>query len=61
MNNGEMKRLMLEHAFRFVDTVVLVVGVDNIRSRIAVERIGGVLTDRRIRSDVRGRAGTGGV
>ena len=40
--NAEMKRLMLEHAFRFVDRVVLHVGVDNIRSRTAVERIGGV-------------------
>ncbi len=40
--NGEMKRLMLEHAFRSVDTVVLLVGPDNLRSRRAVERIGGV-------------------
>ncbi len=45
--NGEMKRLMIEHAFRFVDTVVFRVGTDNFRSRRAVERIGGILTDRR--------------
>ena len=46
--NGEMKRLMLEHAFQFVDRVIFVVGVDNIRSRKALLKIGGVLTDRRV-------------
>lgn len=39
--NGEMKRLMLEHAFRFVDRALFVVGIGNIRSQRAVERIGG--------------------
>lgn len=39
--NGEMKRLMLNHAFRFVESVVLLVGPDNIRSQRAVEKIGG--------------------
>ena len=39
--NGEMKRLMLDHAFRFVDRVVFVVGENNWRSRKAVEKIGG--------------------
>jgi len=53
--NGEMKRLMLDHAFNFVNTVVLVVGTGNIRSRKAVERIGGVLTDRREVVNFRGR------
>ncbi|MGZ3650037.1 MAG: GNAT family N-acetyltransferase [Bdellovibrionota bacterium] len=38
--NREMKRLMLEHAFRFVDSVVFVIGEDNGRSRAAVEKIG---------------------
>lgn len=41
--NGEMKRLMLEHAFRFVESVVFLVGPENLRSRRAVEKIGGVL------------------
>ena len=41
-HNGEMKRLMLEHAFRFVDRVVFLVGPNNVRSQRAVERIGGV-------------------
>ena len=39
--NGQMKRLMLEHAFRYVDSVVMLVGPDNIRSQRAVEKIGG--------------------
>ncbi|MFE1579019.1 GNAT family N-acetyltransferase [Streptomyces fradiae] len=42
--NKELKRLMLRHAFRFVGTVVFLVGADNVRSRRAVERIGGVLS-----------------
>ena len=41
--NGEMKQLMLDHAFRFVQRVIFVIGVDNIRSQRAVERIGGTL------------------
>ena len=40
--NGEMKRLMLRHAFRFVGGVVFLVGPRNLRSRRAVEKIGGV-------------------
>jgi N-acetyltransferase len=45
--NGELKRLMLDHAFRFVDSVVFLIGATNLRSRNALEKIGGVLTDRR--------------
>jgi N-acetyltransferase len=44
--NGEMKRLMLDHAFRFVERVIFRVGEHNLRSRRAVEKIGGGLTDR---------------
>ncbi len=40
--NGEMKRLMLAHAFRFVDRVLFVIGPENRRSRRAVEKIGAV-------------------
>jgi len=40
--NGEMKRLMLEHAFRFVETVIFAIGVTNFRSQKAVEKIGAV-------------------
>lgn len=38
--NGEMKRLMLDHAFRFVSRVCFTVGPDNRRSRRALEKIG---------------------
>jgi len=38
--NGEMKRLMIEHAFRFVERVVFVIGENNVRSQKAVEKIG---------------------
>ena len=38
--NGELKSLMLQHAFRFVDRVVFVVGPDNLRSQKALEKIG---------------------
>jgi RimJ/RimL family protein N-acetyltransferase len=47
--NGEMKRLMLDHAFRFVENVVLLIGPDNLRSRRAAEKIGGILIGTRVR------------
>ena len=40
--NGEMKRLMLAHAFRSVKRVIFIIGPDNRRSQRAVEKIGGV-------------------
>jgi len=40
--NREMKHLMLRHAFRFVDSVVFLVGPTNFRSQRAMEKIGGV-------------------
>ena len=40
--NGEMKQLMLRHAFRFVDSVIFLVGVRNWRSQKALEKIGAV-------------------
>lgn len=39
--NGELKSLMLKHAFRFVENVLLIVGENNVRSQKAVEKIGG--------------------
>jgi RimJ/RimL family protein N-acetyltransferase len=38
-----MKRLMLDHAFKFVDTVLFYIGPNNRRSQRAVEKIGAVL------------------
>ncbi|MEO7360368.1 MAG: GNAT family N-acetyltransferase [Gemmatimonadaceae bacterium] len=41
--NGEMKRLMMQHAFQFVDRALFVIGRSNVRSRTAIERLGGVV------------------
>jgi N-acetyltransferase len=38
--NRELKSLMLDHAFRFVDRVLFVVGEKNVRSQKALEKIG---------------------
>ena len=51
--NGEMKRLMFDHAFRFVDSVVLLIGPDNVRSQRAAEKVGAVRDGSR--EDSRGR------
>jgi len=40
--NREMKRLMLNHAFKFVENVVFYVGQNNIRSQKAMEKIGAI-------------------
>jgi N-acetyltransferase len=40
--NREVKRLMLDHAFGFVDTVIFWVGENNWRSQGAMTKIGGV-------------------
>ena len=41
--NGELKQLMLRHAFRFVDSVVFFISPQNVRSQRSVDKIGGVL------------------
>jgi N-acetyltransferase len=40
--NGEMKQLMLRHAFQFVNRVIFVVGIQNMRSQKALEKLGAV-------------------
>lgn len=40
--NPEMKALMLQHAFRFVNCVIFMVGPLNLRSQKAVQKTGGV-------------------
>ena len=52
--NGEMKRLMLDYAFRFVDSVIFLVGVDNIRSQNAMKKVGANLTERRVQRTLDG-------
>lgn len=48
--NREMKRLMLDHAFKFVDRVVFNVGRTNYRSQRAMKKIGGVEAGSRVNS-----------
>ncbi len=48
-SNREMKDLMLRHAFRFVLHVVFLVGPDNLRSQKAMEKIGGVRVEPRMK------------
>src|SRR5215470_15379364 len=38
--NGELKSLMLDYAFRFVDRVLFQVGENNLRSQKALQKIG---------------------
>lgn len=51
--NAEMKRLMLEHAYRFVEKVYFVIGPENFRSRKAVEKLGAVLAGEEGRRQVK--------
>jgi N-acetyltransferase len=53
--NGELKRLMLDHAFRFVERVVFLVGATNFRSQKATEKIGGVMIERREKTNLHGK------
>jgi RimJ/RimL family protein N-acetyltransferase len=46
--NGEMKELMLRHAFTFVDRVIFLIGAENYRSQRAVEKIGALPAGTRI-------------
>jgi RimJ/RimL family protein N-acetyltransferase len=43
-HNSEMKALMLDHAFKFVDRVLFEIGENNLRSRRAIEKIDARLT-----------------
>lgn len=40
--NAEMKRLLLDHAFKFVERVVFLVGEKNVRSQRAMGKIGAI-------------------
>jgi RimJ/RimL family protein N-acetyltransferase len=53
--NRELKRLMLDHAFRFMDRVAFVVGEKNLRSQKALEKIGATFLKR---ADLPDRHGT---
>jgi N-acetyltransferase len=46
--NGEMKQLMLRHAFQYVNSVIFIIGARNLRSQKAIQKIGGVRVGSRI-------------
>ncbi len=52
--NKEMKQLMLQHAFNYVNRVIFLVGAQNIRSQRSVLKIGGTRVG--IRPDASGNA-----
>ncbi len=51
--NGEMKQLMLEHAFRYVNSVIFRIGPHNLRSQRSVEKLGAVRDGSRLDDDGR--------
>ena len=46
--NKELKQLMLEHAFRFVRSIIFFIGPQNLRSQRAVEKIGATRAGSRV-------------
>lgn len=54
--NGQMKELMLDHAFRSVEHVVFLIGPENVRSQRSVEKLGATLLPGR-RVNAEGREG----
>lgn len=52
--NAAMKALMIEYALAMFDRVIFLVGDTNLRSRRAMEKIGGRLTERRLVVDMAG-------
>ena len=53
--NGEMKQVLVEHAFRSVKRVIFIIGPENRRSQRAVEKIGGMRAG--VTIDAHGRNG----
>ena len=53
--NGELKRLMIGHALKFVERVVFLVGETNIRSQQALRKIGAKEWKREMRPGLHGR------
>lgn len=45
MYNASVKKVMLDYAFQWVDKIYFHVGADNIRSQIAVKKLGAILVE----------------
>ena len=43
--NGEMKKLMIDHAYKYVNNVLFIIGKENLRSQKAAQKIGAELVD----------------
>ncbi|MEI9810094.1 MAG: GNAT family N-acetyltransferase [Bacteroidota bacterium] len=43
-HNYALKKLMLDHAFQFVDRVIFYIGAENKRSQVSLERFGAIKT-----------------
>lgn len=43
--NKELKKLMIGYAFNYVETVLFFIGINNVRSRKAIERTGAVFVN----------------
>jgi N-acetyltransferase len=56
VTNGAVKRLMIAHALAHFDRVIFLIGAQNLRSRRAVEKIGGRLTPRPYDAPMAGRS-----
>ena len=44
-HNHALKKIMLNHAFKYVDSVIFHIGANNIRSQKAMEKLGGIKTN----------------
>jgi len=44
--NAELKQLMVDHAFQFVNQIHVFIGENNLRSRRAIEKIGAKLVEK---------------
>ncbi len=53
--NRELKKIMMDYAFQFVDSCIFHVGENNIRSRNAMSKIGGVLYEHFEKMGFRGK------
>ncbi len=40
--NSSCKKLLINYAFQFIDTINFVIGINNIRSQIAIEKLGAI-------------------
>lgn len=49
--NREMKHLLLLHIFKFVNSVIFLIGPDNIRSQRAIEKLGAIRDGTHLDSD----------